>query len=90
MVEFVQDDAGLSSRPAFFGVEFDDVAHVAGEVDDDGVGDGLAGEAGAAAAGEDVDVVAAGGFDDGDDVVGVFGQHNADGFDLVDAGVGAV
>ena len=63
---------------------------MAGKVHYDGVGDGLAGEACAAASGQHGDVVAAGGFEDGYDVVGVFGQDYADGFYLVDAGVRAV
>ena len=89
-VEGVEDYAGLDTGPTFVGIDLDEGVHVLGEVEDNGVVDGLTGEAGAAAAGEDGDAGAAGDVDGGEDVVLVAGDDDADGFHLVDAGVGAV
>ena len=60
------------------------------EVEDDGVVDGLSGEAGAGAPGQDGDALPVGELDDGYDVVGITGRYDTDGLHLVDAGVGAV
>ena len=89
-VERVEHDAGLSANPAFFRVHLDNVAHVLREIHDDGLTDGLSGQACAATPGEHRDTVALRGLDHGDHIVGGARNHNANGFDLVDAGVGAV
>ena len=88
--ELIEDDAGLHARPLFFRIDLDDVVEVLAEIEDDGVVDGLAGEAGAAGTGQDGDALAGTEFHDGLDIGGVTRDHDAHGFHLVDAGVGAV
>ena len=89
-VEVAEDEAGFDPGAAGCSVDFDDAAEVLGAVDHQGAVDGLAALAGAAAAGEDWDAVFAGDGDRGGDVVDRAGDDHADGFDLVDGGVGAV
>ena len=88
--ELVQDDAGLNASPLLFGVDLEDVVEVLAEVHDDGVVDGLAGQAGAAGAGQHGNALAGGELDDGLHVGSRAGNDNAHGLHLVDAGVGAV
>jgi hypothetical protein len=88
--EVVVDDTGLDACPTLFGVDLDDVAHVLGEIDDDGVVGGLACEAGAATARHDGHAEFFGGTDNGLDVIGVAGDGDADGDHLVHGGVGGV
>ena len=88
--ELIQDDAGLDAGPLLLGVHLQDVVQVLAEVHDDGVVDGLAGEAGAAGAGKHRDAFAGGEFHHGLHVGSRARNHHADRFHLVDAGVGAV
>ena len=89
-VEVAEDDAGFDDGAAAHRVDVDDTAEVLGAVDDEGVVDGLAALAGAAAAGEDGDAGFTGDGDGGGDVFNAFGDDHADGHHLVDRGVGGV
>ena len=88
--QLFKDDAGLDARPLFLGIHLKDVVEVLAEVEDDGVVDGLAGQAGAAGTGQHGDALARAELHDGLDIRGVARDHDAHGFHLVDAGVGAV
>ena len=68
-------------------VRVEEVVHVAGEVEDDGLVDGLTGEARPAAAREDRNPLLGAVGDDGRGVVGRLGEDDADGRPLVDARV---
>jgi hypothetical protein len=59
-------------------------------IDDDGVVGALAREAGSAATHEKGEVLGAAVVDDADEGVDGVGHNDADGFDLVDGGVGGV
>jgi hypothetical protein len=89
-IEFVEDNAGLDADPVFLLVDFEDLVEVAADVDDEGFVGGLSGETAAAGAGQEGDAVFVGEFESGLDVFGRFGDEDAVGHDLVDAGVGAV
>ena len=80
----------LDARPFLIGVQFDYLVHVFGKIEHQGLAHGLAGEAGAAAPGEDGDVVF---LVDSKCFLHVgirFRQHEAHGFYLVHARIGAV
>ena len=89
-IERVAHEARFDAGGMFLGVDVEDAPHVFGEIQDDGLADGLTGQAGAAAAREDGDIVTRRDFEGGLHVGGVARQYNADRFDLVVAGVGAV
>ena len=66
---------GWTLGPTFVGIDLQESVHVLGEVEDNGVIDGLTGETGAAAAGEDgYAEYGAGDVDGGEDVVLVAGM----------------
>ena len=72
------------------GIDVEDGVEVFAAIEDDAGADGLAGKAGAAAARRDRHVHFGRDLHGRDDVFGGFGQDDAERFDLVDAGVGAV
>ena len=90
MVQLLQDDSGLHPRPTLLGVDFQHIVHVLGHVDYYGPANGLAGQAGAAAPGQNGHSVLAGQLYRGYHVLFAAGEHNPQRLNLVDAGVRAV
>ena len=90
IVQLVEYDAGLSTHPLFLNVYLQHLPHVLGEVDDQGVVDGLTGQARPAAAREDRNSVSARCREDGYDILGRPRDDYGYRLDLVDASVGAV
>ncbi len=90
LVQLVDGDARLDAAAAVGGVYIEDRAAPWGEVDDDGAVGALAGEAGAAAAGEDGEVVGGAELDGADGVFDGGGDDDAEGLDLVEGGVRGV
>ena len=90
VVQLVEDNARLSSHPAFFGVQFHHIAHVPREVHHDGVRNRLPGEARACAAWKHRHIVAIRGLHHGDNIVRIPWQNDAHRLYLVDARVRAV
>ena len=88
--ELVQDDAGLDAGPLLFGVHLQDVVEVLAEVHDNGVVNGLAGEAGSAGSGQHGDAFAGGELDHGLYIGGGARDDHPHRLHLVNAGVGAV
>ena len=88
--ELFEDDAGLHAGPLLFGIHLQNIVEVLAEIQDDGVVDGLAGEAGAAGTGQDGNAFARAKLDNGLYVGRVPRDDDSHGFHLVDAGVGAV
>ena len=84
-VELVDGDAGFDPG-GVVGEDVADVAAIGGGVEDDGTVGALAGEACAAAAGEDGDVAAAAEVDNGVEFVGVARDDDADGSRFAGAG----
>ena len=89
-VEVVQHDARLHPSPAFLGVDLQQLVHVLTEVQHQAGVDALTCQARATAPGQDGDPVLGGHLNGGLHVVGIAGNHDTDGFHLVDAGIGAV
>ena len=89
-VELVEDDAGLDPCPAFFGVDLQHLVQVFAEVEDYGMVDRLAGQAGPAAPGQHRDIVLPGNLHHRQHIVHVPGNHHSHRLHLVDAGVGTV
>src|SRR5690606_2500844 len=87
-VELVAHHAGLHPHPALLQVQLEDARQVLGDVDDQRLSHGLAGQRRAAAAGEDRRAVPRGGAHGGADVVLVERHHDADRRDAVGAGTG--
>ena len=90
IVHLVEDDAGLSTHPLFLDVYLQHLSHVLGEIDDNGVVDGLTGQASPSAARKNGDIVACCGSEYGDDILGRLWEYDGYRLDLVDARVGAV
>ncbi len=89
-VEFVQDDAGFDDAGAGLGVDGDEGVAVLRPVDDDGGVGGLAGQAGAAAAGEDGGAEAGADLDDAGAGLDGAGDDDAEGDLTVVRTVGGV
>ena len=89
-VKLVEDDAGLHSCPRLFLVDLYDLVQVLAEIGDNGVIDGLAGQARAARSWENRDAAVPGHVHHGQDVGGVAGDNHPHRLHLVNAGVGAV
>src|SRR5262249_9701659 len=89
-VEVVQDQARLNAGGARGGVDLQHAVHVLTAVDDDARADGLAGQAGAAAARRDGHARLGADMHAGGHVGGVLRHHHAQRLHLVDAGVGGV
>jgi hypothetical protein len=89
-VEVVQHDARFDARGPRLGIDVDDLAHVAREVDHQRRPDGLPGQCRAAAAREHRHVEALAGPEGGLHVGARPGQEHGDGRDLVHARVGGV
>ena len=88
--QLLQDDAGLHPRPLLFGVDFQHIVEVLAEVQHDGVVHGLAGQAGAAGAGQHRDAFPGAKVHHGLHIGRAAGDDDAHRLHLVDAGVGAV
>ena len=89
-IQFVEHDARLHADPALFDIEFEDLVVIFRSVDLQARADGLAGLRGAAAAQRDGAAKLAGDAHDADQVFARFGDHDAEGLDLIDAGVGGI
>jgi len=90
VIEMIEDGTGFDGAFLVFDIEREKSVAIHGEVEDDCVVDGLAGETGTGAPGEEGEVVIAGVFDHAEDVLGIFREDDAERFDLVDARVGGV
>src|SRR5882724_761012 len=90
VVQIVLHEAGLHPGPQLLGVHLEDAVHVARAIEHERVIDGLAGERRPAAARQNRDAELAGHLDRGLDVVGVSGNDDAHGLDLIHGGVGRV
>ena len=86
----VEDDAGLDGDGPVLGREIEDRVEILGGVDDQGLADGLAVLRRAATAGQDRDLRLVADGDDSPQIVLGTGNGDADGFDLIGRGVGAV
>ena len=89
-VQAVEHHAWLHTRPSLLEVDLQDAIHVPGEVEHQGASDGLPGEAGAGAAGQERDALARGEGDGRGHILLVAGHHHPKGLFAVDAGIGAV
>jgi len=89
-VQFVLDQPRLHATPQLLPVHFEDPVHVFGEIEDDGVADGLAGERRAAAAGEDGNVELIRDLDSRLYVSLMARDHDTDRLDLVHRRVGGI
>src|SRR5262249_30166448 len=89
-VELIEDHTRLHAGRAAGGINGEDLVEVLAAVDDDAGADGLAREAGAAAARGDGHAHLGGDLDGGVKVLRGPRQDDAERLDLVDAGVGAV
>ena len=72
------------------GIDFQDVAHVAGEIEHQGHVAALSGQRGSAAAAQERSAILARQRDGGDDVIGVAGKNYADGDLAIVGAVGGV
>jgi hypothetical protein len=90
MIQVVLHEPRLHAHPELLGVDLEHLVHVAREVEDEGVVDGLARQRRAAAPRQDRDLVLGGDLDRGAHVVGVARDHHADRLHLVHRGVGRV
>jgi hypothetical protein len=90
MVQLVLDQPRLHARPQLLAVDLQHLAHVLGEVEDEGVIDRLAGQRGAPAARQQRHLVRPRNVDRGPHVVGVARGDHADRLHLVHGGVGGV
>ena len=89
-VQLVQDDAGLDASPSLFGIHLEDSVEILGHVQDDCSADGLTAEGRPGAAGQDRHGRPPADIHHGQDVLFRLRDYQAEGLDLVDAGVGAV
>ncbi len=89
-IEVREHEARLDQGGACLRVDVENVAKVFGAVDNDGAVDGLAALTGAAAARQHGNTGFAGDGKRGGDIVDGFGHDHADGFDLVNRGVGGI
>ncbi len=83
----VEHHPGLDAGKTALRIELEDPVQVLGEVDHDAVVDGLAREAGAAAAGKDRRLVLAADLDGGNHIVDCLREHDANWNLPVDRGV---
>ena len=90
VVELVLHEPRLHPRPQLLLVDLEDIVHEAREIHDDGAIDGLAGQGGAAPAGEHGDVPAVGDLEHGLHVARVAWDDDADRLHLVHRGVGGI
>ena len=88
--EIVEHDSGLHAGDAAGGIDFENPRHVLGKIEDDGDVAALAGERRAAAAAEQRRAELAAEGDRGQNVVGIAGEHDADGNLAVVGAVGRV
>ena len=86
----IEHDAGLYAHPALLGVDLKYLVEIFRAVHQDGFAHRLPGQAGASATDERRCFVLIRQFDDRLHVVGAIGNHDADGLDFVNAGVGGV
>src|SRR5262245_19528737 len=89
-VEFVLNDTRLDAGPTFRSVDLQNLVQILGKIQHHSMTHRLPGQAGATAAWQHRDLVAPGDVHRGDDIPHVPRDDDADGFDLVHAGVGAV
>jgi hypothetical protein len=88
--QVVEHDSGLYSGDAAFGIDFENPRHVPGKIEDDGDVAALSGERSAGAAAEQWRAELAAERDGGHDIVGVAGQHYADGDLAVVGAIGGI
>ena len=89
-VELVAHQAGLHPGPLLAFVHFQQLVHVFGEIQYEGMPHGLTGQAGAAAAWKQCHLVVAGNTNGLQDIFRISRKHDRHGPDLVNAGVGSV
>jgi hypothetical protein len=88
--EMVEHDSGLYAGDAAVGIDLENPRHVLGEIENDGYIAALSGEGRAAAAAEQRSSELAAERDRGQNIVGVAGEHDADGDLAVVGAVGGV
>ena len=76
--EMIEDDSGLHSRNSAFGIEFDDVCHVLGEIEHDGHVAALPGKRSASAAAKHRSAVLAANGDGCDYVFSIARDYDCD------------
>ena len=89
-VQLLLHHAGLDDGPVFFGIHLEHSIQVFRHVDDDRFADGLPGQTGSRTARKNGNFEVAGDFHRGENVLMSAGNHDADRFDFIDTGVGAV
>jgi hypothetical protein len=90
VAEVIEDDSGLYAGDAAGRVDFEDLRHVLGEIEDDGDVAALSGEGRASAAAEQGSVEFAAEGDGGEDVVGIVRENYPDGDLAVIGAIGSV
>ena len=90
LVQLVEDDPRLHDACHGLGIDGQHVAQILGEIDDEGAADRLAALRGAAAAGQERQVLGVGDLDNGLQVRVGLRDHDAKRFDLVDRSIRAV
>jgi hypothetical protein len=90
VAEMIENDSGLDASDASLGINFEDVAHVPGEVQHDGDIAALTSEGSAAAATEERSPELATGGDSRDDILRVIRKNDPDGNLAVVGSVGGV
>jgi hypothetical protein len=88
--QMVKNDSGLHAGDAADGIDFENLRHVPGEIENDGDVAALSGERGAAATAEKRSSELAANLDCGDHIIRVAGKHNADRHLAIVGAVGGV
>ena len=89
-VEVIQHQARLAADPVLRGVDFQHPVQMLGGIQHHSVAHSLTGQAGASAARQHGGAVAGADLDHSDDLGGIARNNHPNGFDLVEAGIGAV
>ena len=89
-IEFIEHHARLGHDPAFLCVEVENVIHIFRHIHHNTAAHHTAGKPGATASGNDRGLMFIGEVDDMQNILFVFGQNNANGFNLIHARISAV
>ena len=89
-IEFIEYHARLNPDPTFFGIKVENAIHVFRHIHHNTASHHTAGKPGATASGNDRGLVFIGEVDDMQNILFVFGQNNANGFNLIHARISAV